>query len=149
MQSEHVTRTGVCPPETGCERLRGVRTERAAYGKGHDAAAAWQDLQALALQYGGLRRAFNILWRESLRQRTRDDGGIFAEFENAREINPYSALTSRVPPWPDEPTERLVWIVAGDARPWLPTPEEQDQALADEVERNAELMAHPTMKRPA
>ena len=91
--------------------------------------------------------AYNILWRESLHQRTRDDGGIFAEFSNSRQINPYSALTSRTPPWPGEPTERLVWIVAGDAKPWLPTPEEQDQALADEVARNAAAMATPAMKR--
>ena len=128
--------------------LEGARTERDAYAKGHDAAAAWQGLQQFALQYGGLRRAFNILWRESLRQHTRDDDGIFGEFSNAREINPYTTLTRRVPPWPDEPTERLVWIVAGDAKPWLPTPEEQDQALEAERERNAELMARPSMKVP-
>ncbi len=129
--------------------LEGARIERDAYAKGHDPATRPQELQQLALQYGGLRRAFNILWRECLRQRTRDDGGIFGEFSNAREIKPYTALTRRVPPWPDEPTERLVWIVAGDAKPWLPTPEEQDQALDAERERNAELMAHPSMKRPA
>jgi hypothetical protein len=105
-------------------------------------------MQGLAVRYSGVRDAYGILWRSVLGRKTADTAGVFAEFENAREAYPQSNITRTVPPWPSEPAERFVWIIASDARPWVPTPAELDEALEHERERAAQQWARPLMKTP-
>jgi hypothetical protein len=52
-----------------------------------------------------------------------------------------------VPPLPDDPTARLLWLVSDEAcagKPWVPSAAEQDAAWRRHFERSARTM-HPAV----
>lgn len=60
-----------------------------------------------------------------------DRTGYFGLFRNADAVWPmdYTGRGALVaPPWPTDPRDHFVWILAGAAEPWLPTCDEQDAA---------------------
>lgn len=87
----------------------------------------------------------------------RDASGLFAEFRHPMHFHPTLAPTSRIPAFtgPQDPTERLLWIVsdeAAPAKPWFPTADEQDAAWMSEFgaaidERNTRVQAAQAFAR--
>lgn len=58
---------------------------------------------------------------------------MFGEFSRPMTFHPDWKLPARIPPLPSpqDPTQRLLWVVGPDAamaKPWLPTLAEQDAA---------------------
>ncbi len=97
---------------------------------------AWLDYQRLAERYGAIRRGREYLSGLGYRAQ-RDDR--FGEFENADELWPRRGALggSTTPPWPTSSgAARLLWIVTGGAKPWMPSVEEADAAFTALVERN-------------
>jgi hypothetical protein len=56
---------------------------------------------------------------------------LFGEFRNLREFWPTQGSNSPAggtPPWPDNPLERMVWLVTSGAQPWMPISTEAEEA---------------------
>ena len=103
---------------------------------------AWVELKTLAERYVEIRAGRQTLKDIGYKPGIDgDDGGLFEEFENFDDLWPqyggWTAATQKAP-WPSERTNRLIWIVRSEARPWMPTVAEQNEAYAAYVPRNKE-----------
>lgn len=101
---------------------------------------AWLRLQGLSDRYFALRAAQRVLrvWLP-----TKDTNGVFAEYRNLPEIWPgfQLGLNRPQPPWPGDGREFMTWLATSPARPWLPTPQEQDEAVESYARSNRTRMA--------
>jgi len=85
------------------------------------------DLDRLAERYASIRAAQAILARASGGAQ-HDVGGRYAEFKNMNDLWPVRGTwLERKPPWPQGTRERMAWLVASEAEPWMPTLAEQDE----------------------
>lgn len=95
--------------------------------------AAYLELPALVERYQLIRQARDRASAVGGRVLQRDQAGLFASFSNPLAFHPTWRHPAPIPqmPAPKDPTQRLLWLVsdqAADAKPWLPTVEEQDEA---------------------
>jgi hypothetical protein len=92
---------------------------------------AYMTLQAADVRYGALREAHRHLMGGRL------DGDELGWIRNAEAL--WRAIGSgwvgrrqaTAKPWPDHPLARLLWLATSEAEPWIPTPDELDEAIAD------------------
>lgn len=94
---------------------------------------AFLELDSLSGQYGRLRQAWSPLPAgQDVEHDTSSDHGEF-EAGLCTIIGPGwrgspMAQSRPKPPWPDDPRDRLVWMVRAGHRPWFPTPDQRDAA---------------------
>jgi len=108
---------------------------------------AWLDFQRLGRRYRAIRQAQEKLQLLGYRP-ARDDR--FAEFRNFDALWPRRGALggSTTPPWPTSSTAaRLLWIVTGQAEPWMPAADEADAAYDGFVERNRAGLAQAGVAR--
>jgi hypothetical protein len=115
--------------------LRGVLPSPDVVGAGlvsEEIQDAYRTLMTQSGRYSAIRAARFSLTLLGVRS-GRDESGIFLEFRNLPKIWP-SFREAGPPPWPAGAAERLLWVVNGDAEPWIPTPLEQDARFVEYVE---------------
>jgi len=64
---------------------------------------------------------------------TQDVDGAFAELSNPLEVwgSRWGGRHQHAyVPWPTGPRQRLAWLASSNAKPWVPTPQERDEAWA-------------------
>lgn len=112
-------------------------SDRATMARDERALAAYPRLAALAEQYA-LIRAAQVALRPFLGNPKVDINEWYAEVQNAQALMGEqwaNRANLDATLGPSDSIERLRWLVSGQAQPWLPTPDEQDQALTDESAR--------------
>jgi hypothetical protein len=101
--------------------------------------AAYNKLAAAARRYEAIHACRKALMRMRT-PKTSDTADVYGELEGIAEFYPAGIFTNRPTPWPSDPAAKLAWIVEhrDQAKPWVPTKQEQDAALmqrqADAVE---------------
>jgi hypothetical protein len=102
----------------------GIASAEAALQAGDKGRKAYVALQDLAVRYAAVRTAQERL-RPFLAPVQHDTAGMYVELHNFDEVWP-EYRSRRNPPWPEDRTLRLAWLVSSAARPWMPLPAEQD-----------------------
>ena len=90
-----------------------------------DVRASYAVLCDLAERYRAIRAARNV-YRDELKP-DYDTAGEFGELRNLAAVHPEFRRPQVPKPWPADPTARLAWLVSSPAKPWMPTPAEQDE----------------------
>lgn len=106
---------------------------------GDETRQAWVRAQDLAERYNAILDAQRVLHTIGVLPKL-DETNEFGSFTNFAEVVQQhrrldSGHTSE-PPWPSDPAARLLWIVGSDLEPWVPTPDEQDEAYARRREQS-------------
>lgn len=107
--------------------LKGALPDPASLAAGHVGVRVTEATKVMndaATRYAAIRTGRRVLSDLGVRA-TEDTGGAFGELANLPQIWPGYGR-SQEPPWPTDPPARLLWLVAGEAQPWMPTPAEQD-----------------------
>jgi hypothetical protein len=146
------------------QELDGASSPSQAIGRG--VVEPWKRLCDLADDYSTLRSAQDYLlvsvapksyWQSCRPILGGEDTASLAHIRNLDDIYPswrnlgaaqrvnVDGSKDRAEPWPADPTQLLLWLVASDAEPWIPTTTEIDELFRERRDRDNQ----PRQPQPA